>query len=167
MLDPRVILQALLDRLEPEVGTISRAQLRRESASGAMPAWLGHLATSALLAREALMSGDQKQMAGAAALCPQHERIGRRLQQRHTATIMRHAGGKRRGNHQTRDAGVVWEPYLQMAQKLIESNADRKTARRSVVKQMEQDNFTLPNTGQFPSEKTIDHWLGKIFRNPA
>jgi hypothetical protein len=116
MLDPRVILQALLDRLEPEVGTISRAQLRRESASGVMPAWLGHLATSALMAREALMSGEQKQMAGAAALCPQHERIGRRLQQRHTATIMRHAGGKRRGNQQTRDAGVVWEPYLQMAQ---------------------------------------------------
>jgi hypothetical protein len=159
-MNPRIVLQLLLNRLQPEVGLVSR---------GMFSAWEGkeaalferaragklHLAGAVLQARRALASGIEEQIAMAALLCASLERTGREL---HSVNARR-KGGKQQGSVQAAAAALAWKPYVEEFQALRASGKAASVARQRVDKSMSRDGFTLPSTGKPPDPRTMRKWL--------
>jgi hypothetical protein len=92
----RIILAKVLERNEPEFGHITRRDLHLKS----FEPGVGHIATAIWLARDAIASGDETQIAMAAKLCPTYERTGHKLIER----SLRRRGGALQGARQSAQA---------------------------------------------------------------
>lgn len=160
MIRAQTVLELLVVRLETRVGELGSSdfgawegeegELNKVAASGRL-----HFAEAVALARKALRSGDDQQMADAALLCASLERTGNEVEQR----SRRKAGGRARGVAQNAASTSVWAPYVQQYQELIAKGIGAPTARRMVTKRMERDKFTLPRGGGFPNARTIRIWM--------
>lgn len=168
----RTVLRLMIERLEPVVGTVSRADFsywggeaeyetfKRQRQEGG---WL--LFANALLdAREALASDDPAEIIAAALTCPAFERDGLKLAatQHFKAaadadTRKRRNGGLRRGAAIASAAQALWGPW---EHEFEVSSAGRDyqgklKAREAVKKKMLRAGFVEQRTGEFPTDKTI------------
>lgn len=171
-MDPKIILEAIISRLEPEVGEVDWIDFSAWGDDGAaaviakLSGGRGHLASALLHAREALESDDQEKIEVASLLCPTLERTGRELEKscrefeaKTIARNRRKAGGSRRGQQQSAAAKTLWTPWIEEFSKRIQSGEDEKEARVAVVRQMEKTGFSLPGEDAFPADRTIRKWL--------
>lgn len=105
-MDPRIILERLVERLERKVGSVTDADFcafeGREEGDLAEQAKSGnlHLAQALMTAKEALASGDDDKIMEAALICPSLERTGSGLPKRAGG---RKGGERRRAGTETRD----------------------------------------------------------------
>jgi len=176
-LNPRIVLRHLIERLQPEVGNISRkdfgvwegegeAALKDLGTAGRL-----HLAEALLEARQALASGDDEQIAEAEDICLALEQKGRELERevKRAADAARVAaeqaarqkGGARTGAKQRADAVKVWAKWVAMYRTELGSDKNRPArtaARNAVAAHMVKEEFTLPS-GEFPSPSVLRKWL--------
>ncbi len=159
------ILRSLIERLEPMVGEIARPGNFSWWGEGSQEAidrsrrGDGHFVQALNMARKALASGSAHDVELAALYAPTYERTGLAMRAAYEAKIKRKSGGLKRGEALRGDAGLLWKPYTELFGSLLAAGQNEKKARHAVVKKMECDEFTIPSTGGFPSNKTIKKWL--------
>lgn len=185
---PRVVLELLLERLEPEVGTITRAnfllkdgkpwQTNELLLSGKL-----HLAEAVLRARAALTSNDESRIVSAAIHCASFERTGRQVETERTAQEADAArtvaaelalnateekrkraknqkkGGDVTGAQQAAKSAKAWEPWVRMYEAALAGGVPYQKARRSVKGAMARAGFVLPKTNMFPGDRSLSDWL--------
>jgi hypothetical protein len=155
VIDPRVFLRRLIAEWEAEVGSITRSELRKQSSSGVMPAWRGHLALAVIEAREALASDDQSEITAAAMLCQARERTGMKVLLHSKTKVMRSNGGKKRGEQQKAASADLWRPYQSRYEELLREGKKPSTARAIIAREMTRNEFTLPGQNRSPSARII------------
>jgi hypothetical protein len=168
-MNPRDILELLLERLEPEVGHLKRvhfaawvgsedeARMNENLASGRL-----HLARAVLAARAALATNDDARIVDAAMMCASLERTGRAIAdaRRQMATVRhRKAGGARRGADQAAAAAKMWKPWVEKYQSLLAAGINYLDARNQVKDSMVDAGFCMPGSDAFPSDAAIRKWL--------
>ena len=164
MMDPRVFLRMLIERLAPAVGSASagfssawegeEAALLERTVGGR-----GHLAQAVFLARRALSSGDDEIIRTTAIHCLSLERTGLALATRRESILLKRKGGKARGAKQTEDGARRWAPYRQRYQALVTAGKLPVQARTIVQREMVKSGFSLPDQSMSPSNRTIRKWL--------
>lgn len=140
-MNPRVILEALVRRLEPIVGgltsnDVAGAWENEEEALQALVAeGKGHLFEALVMAREALASGDEAEMNEAALICPTFVRTGEEI----AAKTLRRRGGN------IKAAGVRerWKPWIAEFQDLRLKGKSVADARHIVHDRMEKAGWTV------------------------
>jgi hypothetical protein len=167
-MDPKVILERLVDRLNPLVGPILKSNWEVNehlAADGTL-----HLCQALADALAALGSSEREQITTAAAICPTLERTGQDLRIKHQAKIAsakakdqaRHQarlGGKGRGAAQAAAARAAWDPYVRDFQNRVGRGVAPSVARATITKNMERDNFRPPGVRGFPDARTIRKWF--------
>jgi hypothetical protein len=159
-MNPRVILEKLLARLEPIVGRQRSPDIVTEE--GELTAGRSgrlHFVEAVLEARAALASGDETRILNAAITCPTFERTGRELQAEHRVQERRRKGGQLSGAQQAGRRAAVWAPWERDFQKLLASGKTQAEARRIIVMRMTKQGFVDPATGDVPAERTIRNRL--------
>jgi hypothetical protein len=122
----------------------------------------GHLAEAARLARRALASGDDAQIADAALHCQGLELTGRDVSSRRQAVVVASRGGKTRGEKQTDEAQERWGSWIAQFHGLVASGTNPLIARAKMTKEITAavtDGRSPMHDGSMPSSKTIRHWL--------
>jgi hypothetical protein len=163
-MDSRIILQLLIERLAPVVGTVSSgfssawegggSALNERTAGGR-----GHVAQAVLLARRALASGDDEILHATAVHCLVLERTGLALAARRERNLLRRKGGEARGAMETEDGKRRWAPYQQRYKALVAEGKTPVKARAIVRREMVKSEFSLPGYTMSPSDRTIRKWL--------
>jgi hypothetical protein len=158
-MDPRIVLEALVRRLENPalaLGKVSAGQFSAwEGQEGAVhdrwAAGRGFLAQALRLARQALATRDPAKINAAVLVCTGYVMEGMKRK----IAALRNAGGKVRGEALRLAATMAWAPYVKQFKELGCTGKSRRT----VVAQMKRDIFKLANTGEFPDRRTIRKWL--------
>lgn len=163
-----IILQGLIARLEPEFGELAKPRTfaaleKKMSGLGefSLKPGDGHLVQALRMARQALASGDEREIEIAALHCPPFERTGMKLRQDHRAKETRKKGGNTRGKNQTSKAELRWQPYIDQFNSLLAAGKDETTAKGIVKNKMARDGFVVPPKGNFPTAPAIRRWLRK------
>lgn len=139
-MNPRIILEALVGRLEPIVGDMGPGDFsawegEEEALSRRTAAGEGHLAKALLTARKALASGDDAMMSVAALICPALERTGRQI----AGATPRRRGGRSRAA-QINDR---WEPYVAQYRALLSEGKSPAVASATVKRRMEAAGWSV------------------------
>ena len=141
----RAILLALIERLEPEVGPCSLADLSMYGDHEVLPrplAWY-MLARALLGAREALESGDEEQIRKAATACQSFERSAREG----AARTKRRRGGQEGGLAEKAKANERFEKRSQEFARRAEGKdrAGQLAVRALLFREMEKSGERLPS----------------------
>jgi len=146
-------LRALVDRIEAKIGSVSIADVAgygEEWSNDRNPARV-RLAFAVLMARQALESGDERQIATEAARCQSLEREAEQIATRNR----RRAGGKRAGAARRAKTADRLKPYIDEYNDLIASGKAHLWARKQVLDRMGR------NSEPVPSLPTINRWFPK------
>jgi hypothetical protein len=165
-LEPRIILRQLIERIEATIGNASPADFcawegKEEEAALGERATAGrlHLANAASLARDALASGDEKDIVDAALICPTLERKGLEMSALYSEQAKRRKGGVRRGAAKAAAADEFWAPWQAILYEKMQSGMSERAARQIVKRQVKRQ---LTKSGiTVPSEPTFRKWLRK------
>jgi hypothetical protein len=158
-MDARIILQTLIERLQPEVAGFGDGPRGAWGTDAALREWArtgnGHKAEALAIARDALKSGDERRIEDAAKLAPTFERTGVDLAKRYQEIERKRRGGKARGAKQHETAATAMRPYVDLYYTLLTAGTPYLKARRLVAGQMVKD------AKPAPSKPTIAKWFPK------
>jgi len=161
MINPRIILEKLVARLEAKIGKVTLADLNESDESSNRHRYstgrLSHV-EALRLARSALRKGNEPEITLAAQVAPMLEREGNKLadaRRQSVASGNRKAGGVTRGAHLAEDADREWAPWVAEYNDRIARGQKHTVARQAVIASMTRAEFVLSATRKFPSDRTI------------
>jgi hypothetical protein len=138
-----IILRSWIERIEAKIGPVSIADSRFYGAEALDPETRGSylLAFAIAMAREALETGDDRQIADEAARCQVLESSADRLFMR----SQRREGGATTAAKRRREAEERYKPYQADYQALLDAGVPYLKARQQVLDRMEKRGIAVPS----------------------